>query len=183
MFSGHGLELGRKDVGPGQKIVDLAIRVAADDPGQVIDEVTERLDAVELAGLDERGDDGPVPGAAVRACEERILAVESDGSDGPFDGVAVDLDAAVVEEAGQALPARERLADRFRKFCLLADQAKLLAQPRFEISDDRAAFFLTHSAALVAWRTPPLSSIPISTPSMPRSNNCSILNCAANRSP
>lgn len=34
MFSGHGFRLGSDDVGPRQEIVDLAVRVAVDDPGE-----------------------------------------------------------------------------------------------------------------------------------------------------
>ena len=51
-------------------------------------------DAVHLAGLDQRGDDGPVFGSCVVCCEEGALAVQSDGANGAFDGVVVDLDAA-----------------------------------------------------------------------------------------
>lgn len=51
MFSGHGLEFRRPDVGPRQEIVDLAVRVAVDDSGENVGEVAHRLDAVELAGL------------------------------------------------------------------------------------------------------------------------------------
>ena len=39
---------------------------------------------------------------------------------------------AVVEEAGEALPARERIADRLGELALLADQTELLAQPWLE---------------------------------------------------
>src|SRR5687768_11366510 len=38
--------------------------MAVDDLGEDFGEVAERLDLVELAGLDEGGDDGPVFGAA-----------------------------------------------------------------------------------------------------------------------
>ena len=44
--------------------------------------------------------------------EQRIFAIEGDRADCSFDRVGADLDAAVVEEAGQTLPARERVADR-----------------------------------------------------------------------
>lgn len=124
--------------------------MAIDDPGEDIGEIAEGLDAVEFAGFDQGSDDGPMLGAAVRSCEECILAVERDRADRAFDGVAVDLDAAIVEEARQAIPARERVAYRLGKFCLLADQAKLLAQPCFEIGDDRAALFLARGAALLS---------------------------------
>jgi hypothetical protein len=76
MFSGHGPELWSADVGPWQQVVDLAVRVTVDDPGEHVSKIAERLDTVELAGFDERGDDGPMFGTAIRAGKERILAVE-----------------------------------------------------------------------------------------------------------
>jgi hypothetical protein len=85
VFSGHGLESGSRDVGPRKEIVDLAVGVAVDDPGEHVGEIAERLDVVELAGLDQRNDDGPVLGAAVTSGEEGVLAVECDRTDrGPL---------------------------------------------------------------------------------------------------
>jgi hypothetical protein len=52
-LSGHVLELCLCDVGPWQEIVDTPIRVAVDNPGDDIGEIGERLDAVQLAGLDQ----------------------------------------------------------------------------------------------------------------------------------
>jgi|HubBroStandDraft_2_1064218.scaffolds.fasta_scaffold610789_1 hypothetical protein len=43
-------------------------------------------------------------GAAVGTCEQGVFAIERDGTDGSFDGVVIEFDAAVVDEAGQALP-------------------------------------------------------------------------------
>lgn len=57
-------------------MVDLAVGVAVDDPGEHVSDIAQRLDAIGLAGFDERGDDGPLLGTAVGAGEERILAVE-----------------------------------------------------------------------------------------------------------
>jgi hypothetical protein len=51
MFSGHCAEFVSLDVGPWQEVVDLAVRVAIDDPGEDIGEIAEGLDAVEFAGL------------------------------------------------------------------------------------------------------------------------------------
>src|SRR5690606_32671310 len=67
----------------------------------------------------------PVLGTAVGACEEHILPVECDRTDRALDGVGIDPDAAIVEEAGEPFPARERVADRLGELGLLADQAKL----------------------------------------------------------
>lgn len=82
-----------------------------DDPGEDIGEVSERV--VEFANLDHRRDDCPVFGSAIGTGEERIFsAIERNRTDQAFDRVTVDLDAAVVKEAGEALPAREGVADR-----------------------------------------------------------------------
>jgi hypothetical protein len=76
--------------GPGHELVDARGRPEVDEPGEDVSEVGLRIDAVHFAGLDQRSDAGPVLGAFIVAGEERVL----------FDGVGVELDAAVVEEAG-----------------------------------------------------------------------------------
>ena len=127
------------EIGPGQEFVDLAVGMAVDDPGDDVGEIGVRIDAAELAGLDQRRDDGPVLAAAVGAGEQRILSVQRDRSDAALDDVGVDLDAAVVEEAGEPVPAREGIADRLGELGLLADQGELGAQPGLEFVDDRPA--------------------------------------------
>jgi hypothetical protein len=47
--------------------------------------------------------------AAVRPSEDRILAIEGDRPDGALDGVGIDLDPAVVEEADQSVLAAEAI--------------------------------------------------------------------------
>jgi hypothetical protein len=39
MFSGHGLELGLGSIGPWQELVDAAIGMAVDDPGDDVGEI------------------------------------------------------------------------------------------------------------------------------------------------
>ena len=127
----------------------MALRVAGDDAGDDVGEVGVGVEAVELAGLDERGDRRPVLAAAVGSGEERILPVQGDGSDTALDHVGVDLDAAVIEEAGKPGPAGERVADGFGEPALLADQRELAAQPRLEGLDDGSAALLAGSASLL----------------------------------
>jgi hypothetical protein len=62
-----------------------------------------------------------MPGTAVRTCEQCILSIERDRAHRTFDGVVVELDAAVIDEARQAFPARQGIADDLSKFALLAD--------------------------------------------------------------
>ena len=47
----------------------MGLGMAVDDPVEDVSEVGLRFDAVELASLDKRGDDGPVFSAAVGAGE------------------------------------------------------------------------------------------------------------------
>lgn len=123
--------------------------MAVDDPCKHVGHVAEGIDPVELAGFDEGGDDGPVLGAAVGSGEQGVLAVEGNCADRAFDHVAVDLDAAVVEEAREPFPARERVADRLGELGLLADPAELLAQPGLEFGDDRPALLLARRMAFL----------------------------------
>lgn len=100
--------------------------MALDDAGDDVREVGLGIDAVELAGLDERGDDGPVLGTAIGAGEQGVLPGQGQRADGSLDDVVVELDAPVIEEEAEPRPARERVADRFGELGLLADQGELL---------------------------------------------------------
>ena len=73
-----------------------------DELGQSVGEPGVRIYAVELRGLDQRGEDGPVVAALVTAGEQGVLAIECDGPDRSLNRVGVDLDAAVVEESAAA---------------------------------------------------------------------------------
>ena len=68
-----------------------------------------------------------------------IFPVERDGADRSFDGVVVELDAAVVDEPGQAVPARQDVADCFGELALLTDQGEC-RQPQFKGLHERLAF-------------------------------------------
>ena len=78
--------------------------MAIDDAGDDGAEIGVRIDAVQLAGLDERGDDGPVPSAAVGTGEERIFARQRQWTDRAFNGVVVDLDRSVTGKPAKSLP-------------------------------------------------------------------------------
>src|SRR4051812_48387870 len=138
-------------IGPRQEFIDAAVGMAVDDLGDHVSEVGVRVDAGELAGFDQRSDDGPVFPATIGTSEQRILPVQRDGSDAAFHYIGIDLDAAVVEEAGEAVPARQRIADRFSELGLLADQGELGTQPGSNSSMINR---------LLSWRTARRSSAP-----------------------
>lgn len=92
--------------------------MAIGEPGKRFGQPAVRVDSIEFAALDKRGDHRPVVAAFVRTGEQSILPVEREGTDRTLDNVAVDVDAAIAQEAGQAIPADECVADRFAKLTL-----------------------------------------------------------------
>ncbi len=69
-----------------------------------------------------------------------VVTIDGQRPDAAFDDFAIEVDAAVVEEAREVFPASERVADQFAELGLGAD----LAVPRIEllvqiIDDDAAA--------------------------------------------
>src|SRR5271167_3700436 len=123
--------------------------MAVDDAGEHVGEIGLRIDAAQLAGLDQRGDHRPVLPASVGAGEERVFTIEGDRADRTLDGIRVDLDPAVVEETREAGPVREGVADDLGELALLADEGEPVAQPRVESDDERTRSFLADGASLV----------------------------------
>ena len=123
--------------------------MTVDDPGEDVGQIRERVDVIELTGLDQAGDRGPVFGASIRPGEQSIFSVERDGSDGAFDGIVVELEATIVDKARQTFPARQSVADSFGELALLTDQSKFSPQPRFKGIDEGLAFLLPGGATFV----------------------------------
>jgi hypothetical protein len=88
-------------------------------------------------------------GSAIGAREQRIFSGKCDRSDGSFDNVVVEFDAAVIDEERQAVPSRQGIADRHGQFALLADQCELCPQPWLDRVDQRSAFLLADQASFV----------------------------------
>src|SRR3981189_947921 len=153
MFLGHGFEF-LLSICPRQQLIDIAVGMTSDDAREDVGQIRERVDVVQLAGLDRGRDGGPMFGAPVRAGEQRILPAERDRADGALDGVVVELDAAVIDEARQALPARQGITDGFSKLAFLADQAEFCAQPRLESVDQGAAFLGSDRSAFLGTSAP-----------------------------
>ena len=55
--------------------------MAVDDGGERSGQISQRIDGIELAGLDQRRDDRPVLGSGIMARKECILPVERNGLD------------------------------------------------------------------------------------------------------
>ena len=83
---------------PWQQLIDVLLFVSVDDGCEDAGQVAVRFDLVQLAGLDQRREHGPVLCASVVAREERVLSLQGDGADCAFDGVAVHFDATLGQE-------------------------------------------------------------------------------------
>src|SRR5690606_3570847 len=141
LFSAH--------VSPGHKFAHGVLGMAIGEPGKRFGQPAVRVDSIEFAALDKRGDHRPVVAAFVRTGEQSILPVEREGTDRTLDNVAVDVDAAIAQEAGQAIPADECVAGRFAKLALGADLTVPSVEVAVQIIDDDTAAFLADLLALV----------------------------------
>ena len=87
--------------------------MSVDHPLQHVTQAGVGFDVVELAGRDQRAGDSPAMPAAVAAGEQVVLAAERHRPGRAFDRIGVELNATIMQESRQPLPARERVADRF----------------------------------------------------------------------
>src|SRR5215211_6798840 len=62
---------------PGHQLVDAALWPAVDETRQQLGEVDLRIDAVQLAGLDQGGQVRPAAPAVVSTCEQDILSAQA----------------------------------------------------------------------------------------------------------
>src|SRR6201996_8938572 len=106
-------------VSPGKQLVELCHGPLLCDLGEDIGQIALWLDAVQLAGFDERSDETPGSRSLIMACEQSILAIQSDWANGSLDRVAIDFDGAVIEEPRQPCTALETIADDFGHFAAL----------------------------------------------------------------
>lgn len=97
MRRSHGL-----GVVPGHELIEPGLFVPVHDGLECGGQPCLWVDVVQFAGFDQRRDHCPVLCPGIVTCKEGVLAVEGNGTDAAFDGVAVDLDATVVEEQDQS---------------------------------------------------------------------------------
>lgn len=113
-----------------------------------------RVDACELAVLDQRGDHRPVVAVLVGAGGQRVFAVERKSPDCALDGVVVEIDATIVEEPDETIPAWKSVPDRLAKAALGADLPFTHFGEPVEVIDDRPAALVAGVPALVSGYRP-----------------------------
>src|SRR5262245_47495913 len=83
------------------------------------------------------------------AGEERVFAIEHDGTDASFDDVGVEFDAAIIEEPRQPFPMMQCVADGLCGFGFARKTRELVFEPGLELEYQRLASFLTDCTALL----------------------------------
>lgn len=103
-----------------------------------------RIDVIHLCGLQQRGDARPGLAAAMASREKRIFSGDGLWPDRPLDGVGVDHDATVAQEALESKAPGWGIADRLGKYGYgFAGQAGQLLLPQIERRcDDGGGLFL-----------------------------------------
>lgn len=84
---------------------------------QNVGQIGGRVDVVELARLDEARNRGPVFGAKIMACEERIFSLQGNRPHAALDRIVIDLQSAVFEKADQSRPVVESVANFLAQLC------------------------------------------------------------------
>ena len=115
------------------------------------------IDAIEAASLDESEEDrGPVS-AGVGTEERPVSAPERERTDSALSRIVGHLQAPVLGEAAERLPAVEAVAYRLGKLALAADPTEACLQVSFEVHEQGRAARLAHG-------TPVFSALAIDLP-------------------
>ena len=133
---------------PRKEFVELALR----RPGETAEDIGEpslRIDIVELGGADERVHRRRAGAAAVGAAEQPRLSAQSNPSGSALGSIVCEADAAVVEEAGEKVPAPEHVIHRLGHGGMARQLPVLDLHPVLEPGQHRGAQPLACGEALL----------------------------------
>lgn len=126
----------RRRPAPRQPFIAAADRTSVDH-GQCNVALANRRDVVQFASLDDRTERRPSLSADIRTGEEMILPSERNGTNCPLNRIGIKFDAAVVQEAREAMPACQRVADGIGELAAKRHAGELLFEPDLELLDPR----------------------------------------------
>src|SRR3546814_3471144 len=81
----------------------------------------------------------------VMACEQGIFPLKGNGPDRPLDGVIIELDPSIVEEADEAFPVVEGVPNGLGRVGASGQLGQHLLEPRQHICEDRKSTRLNSS--------------------------------------
>src|SRR5690606_15565177 len=131
-----------------QELVEIAVWPAFGDALESQCQPGEGIDVVHLGCLQKGRDCGPCLPAAVGSGKQRVLACDGLVPDSPLDGIGVDIEATIVQEALETLAAAPGIPDRLGEFRLVRDAAQFLFTERPEIGYDGGRLLLSRGSAI-----------------------------------
>src|SRR5690606_15353899 len=81
------------------------------DPGKHLAQISHGLHAVERSAAEQAIDGRRTMAARIRSGEQEVLAAQGNDAQGAFGGIVIDLDAPVINVAGERRPTPQRIAD------------------------------------------------------------------------
>src|SRR5689334_17441719 len=95
-------------------------------------EISLGVETVQLCSLDDRIQDCRAVTAAIGTEEQKILARDSDTSQQSLRQIVVDAEPAVLDIAGQGIPAAQPILQCFAQWCLARQPSSLSGRPDME---------------------------------------------------
>lgn len=126
---------------PWQEFADPIGQVAIGHTSQDIGEPGIGFDAIELRRFDQRAEDSPSFSTVIAACKQVVLPAEGDRADRAFDRVGVELNAAIIEEPGEACPTPKRVSDGICERAAGGHLGQLAFEPEAEVFNARSGQF------------------------------------------
>ena len=108
----------------------------------------ERINVVELGGLDQRIDGGGAMAALVRAGEGPVAPPGSHRPHGALGRIVAHAETAIVEEAHESVPVIQAVSDGLADLAAGRDATVLLAQPAAQLVDQGLAALLPNTLPL-----------------------------------
>jgi hypothetical protein len=139
---------------PRHESVDAGARMPCCDGLQHSLEIGVRLNAVELAGLDERRDAGPGSATFVMAREQRVFGVEGDRANGALDNVTVHLDSAVLKKQLQSVYVFCDVGELLAKVGFCGDAGSLDFEPDLKFIHQWFGLLLPYGLAVCSRLSP-----------------------------
>ena len=119
------------------------------DMGEDVGEPGLGIDVVEATGGDHRQHDGGTVGATLAAGEGPVAPSQCDTSQCALSTIVGQADPAIVEEAGEVVPAPEHVIHGLQDRGGAREGLALAEQPDVHVLEKRPALFLAHRAPLV----------------------------------
>jgi hypothetical protein len=133
---------------PGQQFVQTRCGKIG-NTGEDVGEPRLGIDVVEATGRDHRQHDGRTVGATLAAGEGPIAPSQGDASQCALGAIVGHADPAIVEEAGEVVPAPEHVVDRLQDLGGSREGFALAQQPGMHVFEKRPALFLAYGAPLI----------------------------------